>query len=111
MIPSAYVSVVLAFAVFRLYRLLAYDDFPPVLRLRSWILGEYTSKGQYVEGNHYLYRRPLLEKFVHCPFCLGFWLAAVTYVIWIFWPTGTLYGAYAFALSGAVGIITRQLDP
>ena len=111
MIPGPWIGIVLALAVFRLYRLLAYDDFPPVERARAWVLGEKISKGPYVDGNHYVYDRPLLAKFWQCPFCLGFWLSAVVYVLWIYWPTGTLYGSFAFALSGAVGLITKQLDP
>ena len=41
MIPSPWVAAVLTFATFRLIRLASYDSFPPVARLRGWLIGEH----------------------------------------------------------------------
>jgi hypothetical protein len=58
-----------------------------------------------------VYRHPLLAHFISCAYCLGFWVGLVVYLAWIWFPTETLYAAAPFALSGAVGIIARMLDP
>ena len=58
-----------------------------------------------------VYARPTLEHFLRCPYCQGFWVSLIVYLCWVFVPTETLYGIAPFALSGAVGIIARMLDP
>lgn len=121
MIPSPWVGIVLALAVFRLVRLLSYDAFPPFAWARSRILGERvattgtsaTRMGLTNEGVDVTvaYRWPILAELVHCVFCLGLWVAGAVYVLWIFWPTGTLYGAAPFALGGASALIAKNWDP
>jgi hypothetical protein len=93
-IPSPWVAVVLTLGTFRLLRLLGWDEFPPVLKAREWLL----------------HGRPLLGDLWGCPFCLGWWLSLAVYLLWLWQPTGTLYGAAPFALSGAVGLIAKNLD-
>ena len=56
------------------------------------------------------YRRPVLAHLVHCPFCLGFWVSVATYAAWLVWPTGSFYALAPFALSGAVGVISKNWD-
>ena len=111
MIPAPWHALVLALAAYRLARLIGWDEFPPVAKLRAWATGQYTSKGPYVDGNHLLYRRPLLEHFLTCPFCQGFWTSVIVYLAWRFAPVETLYACAPFALSAAVGLISKNLDP
>ena len=121
MIPSAWVGVVMALGVYRISRLLGWDDFPPVARARAWVTGEYViSRGDMNQQAGLTkippeietrFRRPLLEHFLHCPFCQGFWLSVIAYVAWVFAPTETVYFLAAWALSAAVGLIARNLDP
>lgn len=115
MIPAPWVGLVLAFGAYRLTRLLGWDDWPPIARSRAWLLGEKWTMARGVGGapDTYVavYKRPLLQKLVHCPFCIGWWVCLATYLAWLLWPSGTLYGAFPFALSGAVGLLAKNLDP
>lgn len=115
MMPSALVLLVLALAAFRLVRLVGWDDLPPVVRVRSWVLGERVEARSRPAGRDdvyvTLYRRPLLAHFVHCPFCVGWWVALATYVAWVLEPRWTLYACVPLALSAAVGLIAKNLDP
>lgn len=134
MIPSAWVSVVLVLATYRVLRLVGWDDFPPVEKARAWITGEHWVPDEPppdieapredrpppeepagkvpdpVRGVRAEYRRPLLAHFLHCPFCVGFWISCAVYVAWLEIPTATLYALAPFALSGAVGLIAKNLD-
>lgn len=115
MIPSPWISLVLALAAFRVTRLIGWDDLPPIVAARRWALGESVEVRSRPAGQDdvyvYVYERPLLAHFVHCPFCVGFWISLATYLLWLFEPTGTLYGAAPFALSAAVGLLAKNLDP
>lgn len=121
MIPPPWVGVVLALAVYRLCRLAGWDDFPPVAKVRAWVVGEEivnrgsTNARLGVTDEPVLYgttfRRPTLEHFLHCPFCLGFWLSVAAYLGWRFEPHWSLTLLAPFALSAAVGLVARNLDP
>lgn len=104
MLPTWWTFLILALAAYRWTRLAGWDDFPPIERLRNYVLGYYVSK-QYGPR----YRRPTFAHLVHCPFCIGWWISAATYTLWLLWPD-MLYGAVPFALSGAVGLIAKNLD-
>lgn len=129
MIPSPWVAVVLVFATFRLIRLVSYDAFPPVARLRSWIVGEHetttgnladrqglTANGPRLETS---YRRPVLAELFHCVYCTGFWVALAVYGCWLAAghpgaygsSSWALYVAAPFALNAASALIARWLDP
>jgi hypothetical protein len=114
-IPSPWVAVVLALAAFRLTRLLGWDDLPPIARARARALGETVNayRGRAGEPDNYVYnyKRPTLAHLVHCAFCLGFWVACAVYVAWLLVPTPTLYVCVALALSAAVGLVAKNLDP
>lgn len=103
MLPPPWTGIVLTLAAFRLARLVGWDDFPPIRRTRDWLVGA----GDQLTGP----RRRLLDDFLGCPWCQGFWLSAGVYVAWLLEPTGTLYAAAPFALSAAVGLIAKNLDP
>lgn len=113
MIPAALVCVVLTLGAFRLARLVGWDDLPPVEKLRAKLIGEvaYYNDVERKGAPIYRYRRPALAKFVHCPWCQGFWVSLLVYLAWLAWPTGTVYALAPFALSAAVGLLARNLDP
>ncbi len=112
MIPAPWVALVLALGVYRVFRLIGWDDFPPIAKLRARAVGEhvYYNTTESRDGPLYRYRRPVLNHFLNCPFCFGFWLSLLVYVLWLFVPTEVLYGLAPFALSGAVGIVASKLD-
>jgi hypothetical protein len=120
-IPSPWVGLVLALGVYRIVRLVGWDDFPPVERARDWAVGAHLVQrgtaaalgGLTSEEPEYVwvYDRPLLNHFLHCPFCQGFWISVAAYVAWLEEPKWTLYVLFAFAVSGVVGLIAKNLDP
>ncbi len=123
MIPSALTMLVMMLAAYRLTRLVGWDDFPLARKTRAWATGEtWTDDGaevelpgktpdSNVEGIRVAYSRPLLAHLVHCPFCVGFWISLATYLAWLTAPTVTMYGMMPFAISGAVGLVAKNLDP
>lgn len=123
MVPSPWIGLVLALAAYRAVRLLGWDDLPPIARARSWALGERQTStsvsssarmgltDEEPEWQQTVFDRPLLAHFIHCPFCLGAHVATSVYLLWFWFPTETMYGAVPFALSAAVGLISKNLDP
>lgn len=57
------------------------------------------------------YDRPTLAHLVHCPFCLGWWVSLAVFAAWNVSAGWTLWLVAPFALSGAVGLVARNLDP
>lgn len=118
-IPGAWQTVLLALFAFRLTRLVGWDDLSPVVAVRNKLMGAHwtftPNTGRTVEEEvdqgWWEYRRPLLAHFVHCPFCLGAWISLLVAASWWLWPHATLLVALPFALSSAVGLIAKQLDP
>lgn len=119
MIPSPWVAVVLGLAVYRLLRLAGWDTFPPIVRARAWVTGEYVVRTGDANqmmgiseppGLAYRYRRPLLAELIACAFCLGVWLSGLAYAAWLEWPHPTLYGAFPLALSAFAGLVAKVLD-
>lgn len=150
-IPDPWPALVLALGAYRLTRLGGWDDWPPILRVRQWVIGErwvrdlpigqssdspFTTAQIEEIGTGRLvatadveevlpgkqppsevsdvrpaYDRPTLAHLVHCPFCLGWWVSLATYAAWNVSAGWTLWLIAPFALSGAVGLIARNLDP
>lgn len=111
-IPDPWVGVILAFGAFRLARLVGWDDLPPIQKLRNRLTGQVI---RYMPTQStepvYAWKRPLLAHFLACPYCQGFWIALAVYLGWVANARVTLYALAPFALSAAVGIIARRLDP
>lgn len=120
MIPTAWVAVVLALGVCRIVRLVGWDDFPPVVAARAWLVGmRETSRGSSNDRMRqtgtqvevtYTFRRPLLYQWLACAFCFGFWLSAGVYVAWRYEPVWTVTVLAPFALSEVVGLVSKNLD-
>ena len=120
MIPSPWVGLVLALGVYRIVRLIGWDDLPPIERVRDWLVGaELVQRGS---SNSlagltsedpevaWTFRRPVLHHFLRCAFCQGFWVSVAVYAAWRVWPDWTTTVLAVFALSGAVGLVAKNLD-
>ena len=113
MVPDLTIALYLALATFRIVRLIGWDDFPPIARLRGRITGQLPTRYSASEARGPIieHRRETLAKFIECAWCQGFWVGCAVYVAWLAAPTAALYVLFPFALNGAVGIIARMLDP
>lgn len=121
MVPGPWAAVVLVLAAFRISRLVGWDDLPPVARLRAWMVGEEVTRAGSTNARLGLtdeepeevvtYRRETLNHFIHCAFCFGAWVSAALYILWLWFPTETMYAVVPFALSAAVGLVAKNLDP
>lgn len=92
-VPGWWAFVLLALAVFRIFRLVSEDTI--LDRPRERVLRRLGEKG---------------ELFLVCPWCLGFWLSVGSWLAWLAWPHWTLVTATPFALSATVGLIASRLD-
>lgn len=93
-IPDWWAGLILALAVFRVYRLIAEDDIAD--RPREWLLAKLEEE-----------RLEELDKLITCPWCLGFWLSALTWVSWLLIPGWTVGVAFPWALSAAVALVAK----
>lgn len=96
--PGTFELVVLILAAYRVWRLLALDEL--LDPIRDPLLG--------LKGDDFA--RPALARFLGCPFCFGFWISLAIYGAWLSAPRPTLYAMAPFAISGAVGLIAKNLD-
>ena len=92
--PDWWASLILALAVFRVYRLIAEDDIFD--RPRDWAFDKLAEE-----------RLEKLDKLITCPWCLGFWLSVIAWVAWMLSPAWTVGLAFPWALSAAVGLIAK----
>ncbi len=91
-------------AAYRLTRLVGEDQLPPLPKLRERLTRPVMGEDDWEFG------RPTLAYFLSCPFCLGFWVGLAVYIAWLSASTPTLYAMTPFAISGAVGLIAKNLD-
>lgn len=113
MIPAPWQFVLLALAAYRLTRLIGWDVI--TRPIRETVVGRYEEgsgkKARDTERGRKLrsYRRKL-DEFIHCPFCLGFWVSVALWLVWSWQPHWTLIALTPFALNAAVGLTTKNLD-
>lgn len=127
--------IVLAMLSFRLTRLVGWDEI--TIAPRSWASGlsdhEYTILAKYIDGIQKggndpwderlpeearvttpTKKRWYVAKFLHCPWCVGFWISLGVslgaYEWWLEISFGTAI-MLAFALSAIVGLTAKNLDP
>lgn len=120
MIPGFMVAAILVLGVYRIVRLIGWDDLPPIIRARDWVVGMKVVRSGSLNAVGGLTNeepelllvpdRPTLDHFLHCAFCQGFWVSCAAYVAWIEEPRWTLYVLAPFAISGAVGLLAKNLD-
>jgi hypothetical protein len=103
--PGPWAGIILVLAAFRLVRLFGWDDFPIAVKLRARLTGE-----RHLSDDYVAYDRPSVDHFLHCPFCLGAHISAATYGAWLLWPHASMYALLPFAISGAVGLVAKNLD-
>lgn len=108
MIPDWWSFLLLALGTFRLTRLVGWDEFPLVLTLRDMLTGAVYKYRTEEPTEH---KRPGVDHFIHCPWCVGFWIGLALYVVWLCAPRPTLYAVIPFALSAVVGLVAKNLDP
>jgi hypothetical protein len=95
--------LILALAAHRLTRLIGWDTITAPLRVP--LLG-YDDQGRRTAHSR---QHPKVGEFLHCPWCLGFWVCLALYLSWRWWPDGTLVVATVFALSDVVGFAESSL--
>lgn len=140
-IPDPWPALVLVFGAYRITRFLGWDDWPPIYRARAWAIGETwvldepvarvlvddadanldadspsaslpgKTPSSEAEAVRPAYAHPTLAHLVHCPFCLGWWVSLATWAAWNVSAGWTIWLVAPFALSGAVGLVARNLDP
>lgn len=135
--PDFLALVLLGLALFRLTRLVGWDEI--TVDPRRWVTGiadtDYNQVAQWVEaakahgrdpwsdsagdghpGSGGLSgiiseRRYYLAKLVRCPWCIGFWLSVTVWLAWWGEPRVTLFLATPLALSAIVGLVAKNWDP
>ncbi len=120
MIPNAWVAIVMTLATYRVVRLIGWDEFPWVKKLRDKATGEEVYYNAAVNRDNAILRHkhPTLHHFLNCPFCQGFWWSLIIYAAWVaVGSPGSItaeswlfYPLAPFALSAAVGLLTKNLD-
>jgi hypothetical protein len=88
-----------ALAVYRLTRLATIDTFPAARSLRDRLSRWSTESGH-----------PAVEELVHCPWCIGFWIASGVVAVRAGTPRAWSPLARALALSAAAGVIAHHLS-
>lgn len=96
----------LGLAVHRAWRILAVDEMPWLIRGRRWFLG----LADHPSGVVHV-RRPVLKKWLECPWCCGAWLTVIGYAAWRWAPSVGVPAIYLLAASSIAGLIVRNLDP
>ena len=106
-IPSWYGLLLLGLAAWRTYRLIAEDTILEIPRRRLLRLAPTWEKEGDEPGDTYRFG---LGSFITCPWCSGFWLSLVIYLLWLWFPHATLVVCTPLALSAIVGLIATNLD-
>lgn len=92
-VPGWWALLLLALASFRSWRILGVDTVLDPLRDRL-----------VRDGTEY---RQELDEFLHCPWCLGWWVSVVWWLAWLAFPHATLVVAVPFAISAGVGLVAK----
>jgi hypothetical protein len=106
-VPTPWEALLLAACAYRIWRMLSEDEI--LNRPRRWLvqLSRDWQEGEVVPEGY----RARLAEFINCPWCLGFHVSWVVWLLWILDEKWTLILATPFAISAAVGVIRSKLDP
>lgn len=119
MIPEPWEFVLLALGSYRLFRLLGWDTFPVIRKLRDRVTGaewhpnlegdEHKRMSEATQqAGRWSFKRPKLAELIDCPFCLGFYLSIAIYLSWWAFPSPTLVAMTPCAISGVVGVVAKN---
>lgn len=100
--------MILTLGTFRIWRIIAADTLPILVKWRVWLLGAEEIVNTSWEGET-VYAHPLLAEWLECPYCSGAWLSVAVYLLWL-WTPDVLYVATPLAISAVVGIVRTSLD-
>lgn len=99
-IPNWWEFLLLAGAAFRIWRLLAADAILDGPRERL------TRRAKAEAGEH----REEVDIFLHCPWCLGWWVTLAWWGAWLYKPKATTVVAVPFAANAVVALVAQNLD-
>lgn len=106
-VPGWWEAALLALAAWRVFHGIAFDDL--LDRPRRYITRLAPSWKQEGDATGETYREGL-AKFLTCPFCSGFWVAAAVWAAWLVFPTETVFAAVPFALNALLVGAQRVLS-
>lgn len=116
--------LILAMAIYSITRLITEDTFPPIERIRNWVLNKfphdgYTTKirpnpkrAQFVNTSSGFYHVNVghwLGELITCPWCAGWWVSVAVCTAFWFWPVVTTAVLVPFAFRVVPGIIKSKL--
>lgn len=101
-VPNWYELILLSLAAFRTFRLIAADtilDGPRerIIQRAAWQL----PNGKY---------RKKLDEWVHCPWCMGFWVSLIWWGFYLITPEWSVRLAVPWAISAVVALVAVNLD-
>jgi hypothetical protein len=101
-VPEPWAFALIVGAAYRLWRLAAADSILDGWRDRLVRAAKHNTPEEY---------REKVDIFLHCPWCLGFWITLAWFAAWWAWPHETLIAAAPLAASASVGLVQRNFDP
>lgn len=102
-VPTTWEAILLGLAAFRVWRLLAADT------ILDWPRNRLVRREEFWEGPDFY--REKLDRWLHCPWCMGFWVTMGWWGAWLVWPHATMIVAVPWAISAFVGLVQRNYDP
>ena len=107
-LPDWFSFLILIFAAYRTWRLLAEDSILDWPRRRLLRLGdEWEKEGDPVPIEY----RAKLGEFITCPACFGFWISLGWFLAWYWFGSDALWVAMPLAISAGVIFVRSTLDP
>jgi hypothetical protein len=114
--------LVLALGIYSITRLITRDSI--IDRQRDWFYNKFPHDGfttkkrpnpkraqAIITGDHYYVTvGHKLGEVVHCPWCMGFWVSAVVFASFVFWPVATTFFLVPLGLRVVPGVIEAILD-
>ena len=114
--------LILLLGTISITRLAVSDTFPPILRVRNWVLQRFPFAGHVSEtpfegrkniqtGSAYVSQENTwIGALLHCPYCIGFWVSAAVTGAWVLFPTVTLWACFVMGLRWATGATLNRFD-
>lgn len=115
-------ALILLFGTISITRLAVSDTFPPILKVRNWVLQRFPFAGHMSDrpfpghkniqtGSMYVAQETTwIGALLHCPYCIGFWISLVVTVAWVLFSTTTLWVCTVMALRWITGAALNRFD-